>query len=635
MKKALLLCLILGMALSGFTQKKPSITTDQKNITKQLTYQPPYADMGSYDYPINPAYSNPLNTKDEAQLGTSWYDLQSNSALSNRLWLHPDGTLSAVWTLSLDQTSAFSDRGTGYNYFDGTTWGPEPEERIDSDRTGWPSIAAFGENGEIAVAHISGGSSGMDGQLFNHRPNKGTGDWTEFLLEGPDADHPLIYWPRMVTSGETNNVIQHLTVTAPVLNGGAIYQGQDGALLYSRSDDGGASWDPQFEILEGVGIDNYLTISADDYVWAQPRGETIAFVVSNTWDNDLFIMKSEDNGDTWEKTIIWEHPYPFYDWNTTIFTDSLWAPDGAASIAIDNDGMVHVVFGICRVLHDVVGTNYTLWPFAEGIGYWNESMPPFENENPHHALNIWDGVLVEDENLIGWMQDVDGDDQVTLLEEVYYYRTIGLCSMPTICIDNSNIIYTAWAGTTETYDDGTYNFRHIWTRRSPDNGTTWGNFYDLDTALVHIFDECVYPVFSGDVNENVHMIYVTDNFVGQALSDPPDHDPTENLITYFTAPVTFYTGINSPEVKPFFEVSQNFPNPATGNTVVKVDLERSADLSLKVSNLVGQEVLLISKGEVNGGTHLFSIGLDGLTPGVYFYTVKANETSNTRKMIVD
>jgi len=351
MKKALFLCLILGMVLSGFTQKKISISKDQKSITKQLTFQKPVADLSSYNYPVNPNIVNPASTKDESQLGTTWYDLQSNSALSNRLWLHSDGTISAVWTLSLDETVAFSDRGTGYNYFDGTTWGLEPTERVESDRTGWPSIAAFGENGEIMVSHISGGTSGMDGQLFNHRPNKGSGDWTEFLLEGPDEDHPLIYWPRMVNIEEDNTVIQHLTVTAPVANGGAIYQGQDGALLYSRSDDGGETWDPEFELLEGLGIENYLSISADDYVWAQPRGETIAFVVSNTWDNDLFIMKSEDNGTSWEKTIIWEHPYPFYDWDATIFTDSLWAPDGAASIAIDNDGMVHVVFGICRVLH--------------------------------------------------------------------------------------------------------------------------------------------------------------------------------------------------------------------------------------------------------------------------------------------
>lgn len=633
MKKALLFCIVISMTLPGISQKKPAITKQQKSISTQMTYQQPYADMGPYEYPVNPALSNPLNTKAEDQVGTSWYDLQSNSSLGNRLWLHPDGTLSAVWTMSLND--AFDDRGTGYNYFDGISWGPEPLERIESDRTGWPSIAAFGEDGEIVVAHISGGSSGMDGQLFNHRPTKGSGEWTEFLLEGPDVDHPLIYWPRMVTSGENNEIIQHLTVTAPVANGGAIYQGQDGAMLYSRSDNGGESWDPEFILLEGLGIDYYSSISADDYTWAQPRGETIAFVVSNTWDNDLFIMKSEDNGTTWEKTIIWEHPYPFYDWDVTVFTDSLWAPDGAVDIAIDNDGMVHIVFGICRVLHDAVGNDYTLWPYAEGIGYWNESMPQFENENPHHALNVWDGIMVEDENLIGWLQDVDGDGEVTLKEDIFYYRTIGLSTMPTICISDNNIIYTAWAGTTETYDDDTYNFKHIWTRRSPDNGPTWGNFYDLDTALVHIFDECVYPVFSGDVNENVHMIYSTDNFPGQALSDPPDHDPVENLMTYFTAPVDFYTNINEPSFQHLFDVSQNYPNPFSGTTVVKVDLVGQADLSLKMSNLVGQEVLYITKGEVNEGMHLFNINADGMASGIYFYTVKANNSTITHKMIID
>jgi hypothetical protein len=35
---------------------------------------------------------------------------------------------------------AICDRGTGYNFYDGTAWGEIAYERIESTRIGWPSI---------------------------------------------------------------------------------------------------------------------------------------------------------------------------------------------------------------------------------------------------------------------------------------------------------------------------------------------------------------------------------------------------------------------------------------------------------------------------------------------------------------
>lgn len=633
MKRILLLSVVVSMVMLGYAQKGSVIPKHQRDVVKTRTIDAPIYDLGALENGVNPTVTNPSSTKDEAQVGTTWYDLQSNSAVGNRLYLHDDGTLSAVWTLGLEAT-AFPDRGTGYNYFDGTSWGAEPTERIESDRCGWPSIAAWGEDGEVTVSHLSGATTLGDGLLFNKRATKGTGDWEEFQFFGPLPDNEFVLWPRMVTNGENNEHIHLLCVTAPVLNGGIIYQGQDPALLYSRSSDGGETWDPQNVILDGTGIDNYFGISADEYVWAEPRGETIAFVVVNAW-IDMFVMKSDDNGDTWEKIMIWEHPYPFFDWDVTITTDTIWCPDNSADIAIDMDGKVHLVAGISRVTHEEVGTTYQYYPYTEGIFYWNEDMGTITHPtNPHRALDPYTN-LEEDYNLIGWMQDVDGDDDITLLEEIMSYRSLSLTTMPTISIGSDNQIFTAWAATTETYDNGTYNFKHIWTRRSPDGGVTWGNFYDLNEGLIHIFDECILPVFTGNVNESVHLLYSIDNTPGIALDD--DHDYQENKITYFTSLITdLYTGIEEPGVVlSDINVSQNFPNPFNGTSVVKVDLDQQADLSLEVTNIMGQLVFEINKGEVNAGSHMFNINASDLNSGVYFYTVKADDSSVTRKMIVE
>lgn len=464
-----------------------------------------------------------LQTED--QIGTTWYDLQSNAALANRITLFDDGTIGAVWTMGHSAT-LFPDRGTGYNYFDGSSWGPVSTTRIESDRCGWPSIAPYGTYGEIIVSHISGGAG--TGLLFNHRSVKGTGTWTEFSFQGPAGGWEQIWWPRMITSGTNHDVIHLLTPTMPTGNGGTPYNGMDPALLYSRSTDDGVTWDPLHAQLPGTTSSEYTGINADEYVWAEPRGNTIAFCVVDLW-KDLFIMKSNDGGDSWTKTIVWQHPYPFFDFNTTITTDTLWAPDKSADIAIDENGMVHLVVGLSRVAHFEVGTTYQFWPYTDGIAYWNENRPPFTAPNQHDALDAWD-VLIPDYNLIAWEIDVDNSGTIDLLQDIMTYRSLSLTTMPNITVTPDNQLIVCFAMTTEGYDNGTYNYKHVWVRGSNDNGTTWLDFYDLNTDLIHIFDECIYPVMAGNTDDAFHLIYNIDADPGVAIDN--DHAYQENRIYY-------------------------------------------------------------------------------------------------------
>ncbi len=83
----------------------------------------------------------------------------------------------------------------------------------------------------------------------------------------------------MITSGENNEIIHVIALTTPTANGGVVYQGLDGALLYSRSTDGGQTWNPQNALLDGVTAQDLLRVRADQYSWAAPVGNTIVFVL--------------------------------------------------------------------------------------------------------------------------------------------------------------------------------------------------------------------------------------------------------------------------------------------------------------------------------------------------------------------
>jgi len=75
----------------------------------------------------------------ETIIGTTTYDLQTNGTISNRLLYNSDGSMCAVWSMSLTGNSVnlWPDRGTGYNYFDpvASSWSSQPSNRIEPYRT--------------------------------------------------------------------------------------------------------------------------------------------------------------------------------------------------------------------------------------------------------------------------------------------------------------------------------------------------------------------------------------------------------------------------------------------------------------------------------------------------------------------
>lgn len=616
MKKLLLIAMALIIGVVAYSQNKVQLSKEMREQTVTLTRQNDIAEEIVFGNFSDPTVSNSKAAPIETLIGTTKYDLMTNSMIQNRLYLHGDNTIGAVWTMGLGTEPAFSDRGTGYNYYDGAQWGDPPTVRIEPERTGWPAYAPWGPNGEIIAAHT--GSAGL---IFSKRENKGTGDWTNSYLSPVSPISPT--WPRIVTTGEQNEIL-HV-----IYDSYAAYNDQTYALLYARSSDGGETWDVLNQTFEDFGANYYSEIGGDAYGLAA-NGNTVAILISDTWTSDLAYVKSTDGGETWDKTVIWEHPYPFYDWDVTV-TDTFFAPDGSATIAVDNNGKVHVSFGICRVLHDVVGTNYTLWPGCWAVGYWNEDMEPFSLGNNTLAPAEWEkegSELIDEYNRIGYVLETDPAD---LKDEYMYYRTIGLVNMPAITVDDLGRVFVVYSAIADGYMNATYNYRHIWAR-GYENGI-WGDFVDLNTDIFHIFDECIWPVVSPTSDDYIHIMYMADQTPGTALDS--DHSYVVNNMYYAALPKEdLLTGVKDVEPVNIESVSQNFPNPFNGMTTVAVKLTSKANLSLTVTNMLGQEVLSIEKGEVPEGVQYFEIDAANLTNGVYFYTVRAGEATMTRKMIV-
>lgn len=617
--------LVLCIAMVGFSQKT---SNDAYKTFKMENSGIDYAtdNATNFNNPVSMIKGNDLLEPSEAQLGTTWYDLFSNYNDGNRFWRFEDGTMAGVWIYGT-AASSFPERGTGYNYFDGTSWGPEPTIRIEDTRTGWPNISSWGAGGEVAVAH--NGTAGLE---FVWRETKGSGDWAQFNFLGPAGIEDGLTWPRMVGSG-TGHEYTHLFCPT-----NAEYEDQIEAVVYSRSMDGGETWDPHNVVLPEMSADNYREVVHDCFALAS-NGPHVGFVYSNIT-ADLFYMISHDNGDTWERVVVWEHPLPFYNPDEE-YCDTIFCPDRSAHMAIDNDGHAHIVFALTRYQNSEAtgAVTYPYNPDWEGIVYWNDEMEPFSvgyNVLAPPKAGYEESELVDDVNYVGSVYDVDGSGDVEF-EGILPLRCTGISTWPAISVDDQGRRFLIWSAVTETYvyTAGTepQNYRHIWAR-AYDNGV-WGEFMDVTSGISHVFDDCVYPMIGHTSDDNIHYMYQADISPGNALDG--DHDYQENRWIYGMLPKSdLITAIGEEqELINEAQVSQNFPNPVNNTSSVQVHLETASELSMVVTNLTGQKVLELNKGFVSAQTHTFTIDASNLQAGVYFYTVTAGNSQVTKKMIVE
>jgi len=82
-----------------------------------------------------------------------------------------------------------------------------------------------------------------------------------------------------------------------------------------------------------------------------------------------------------------------------------------------------------------------------------------------------------------------------------------------------------------------------------------------------------------------------------------------------------------------FSLSQNYPNPFNAQTAFSFNLPAASSVSLKVYDMLGREVATVVNGAMSAGTHTVNWSAEGLATGVYLYTLKAGEMSESKKLL--
>jgi Secretion system C-terminal sorting domain len=105
------------------------------------------------------------------------------------------------------------------------------------------------------------------------------------------------------------------------------------------------------------------------------------------------------------------------------------------------------------------------------------------------------------------------------------------------------------------------------------------------------------------------------------------------LIVFFTQ-VNFANGVSGNKEPDQFKLSQNYPNPFNPVTNISFSIPEDTFVSLKVYNMLGNEVATVIDRKMEAGQHLIKFNGLSLSSGIYFYMLKTDDNIATKKLVL-
>jgi photosystem II stability/assembly factor-like uncharacterized protein len=143
---------------------------------------------------------------------------------------------------------------------------------------------------------------------------------------------------------------------------------------------------------------------------------------------------------------------------------------------------------------------------------------------------------------------------------------------------------------------------------------------------------------------DVHIYRRSSSGSGDFVEIPTTYDPVANeLVGTITGFSEFVLGsasgpldvINGLHEQPAdYALYQNFPNPFNPETVIQYYLPAGGYVSLKVYNILGQEVAVLVEGIERAGTGSVIFKMESLPSGLYYYKLRTESFTATRRMLL-
>jgi Secretion system C-terminal sorting domain len=624
MKKSLLSMALLSTAICAMAQTK-DVVKPQGNPTQGATRIPVSKSMNAKK---TRGFGN-----NSIEIGRSFYDLQTNGSMSRRIVNHGSGSVSAIWTYSNENSTTFTDRGTGYNTSVAGVFGPAPTLRVEGFRTGFPCLSKLGTS-EYYVNH-----NGNTAKTYGWK-NSGAG--SAFVQQAVTLQGVLpsdtFLWPKVAVNGNTIHVINSNSYTGDTNRIG---------LFYSRSTDGGLTWPINSIAFPGIDTADMYNLGGESYN-ISANGSNVAVIAGGLMTN-LYLMRSSDNGTTWTKDTILDTGLPAnrnpYSFQTIVAggtaPQNIFSSDGSAAMTMGTDNVVHVTFSTAGGFIDstlLAGGFYRPITFLNTLLYWNSN-------NVKNQFTVLDSLFDCDDNTtFDFGQNHNAPTTTTTKSD--RYSTAGSSNMSQIAISGQNIycVFSAVmdGDTTDSGDPSMQlsgqNFRDIFMVMSQDGGATWGARINISNSPKV---EDVFPSIAENVDGKVHIMWQQDFEPGTVLQSADDQVDGNSFrylgltttwladhsaaADYTCRDVLFIPAAISNIDKNGKIIYNIYPNPATETLNISGDI---ANKTISITNAFGQVVNATIKT-----TNQFNAqaNIAALPNGIYVVTITDAKGTVTQK----
>lgn len=206
-----------------------------------------------------------------------------------------------------------------------------------------------------------------------------------------------------------------------------------------------------------------------------------------------------------------------------------------------------------------------------------------------------------------------------------------------------------------------------WIHRTTNGGSTWSgrlNTFPFPTRAVKFFnnnsgivaggsfldsDGAIYSTTNGgdnwieDINTSANMVSIdvvsvtgTDSIDVWCVGTTGPFDGLIGKAYKIRMKIENGTGINTlnENVPANFVLNQNYPNPFNPTTVISYELKKAAFITLKIFDINGKEISTLVNQKQIAGNYSVKFGGTNLPSGEYFYKLRSDDYSETKKMII-
>ncbi|HEX2867947.1 MAG TPA: T9SS type A sorting domain-containing protein [Ignavibacteriales bacterium] len=109
---------------------------------------------------------------------------------------------------------------------------------------------------------------------------------------------------------------------------------------------------------------------------------------------------------------------------------------------------------------------------------------------------------------------------------------------------------------------------------------------------------------------------------------------TINLKNDFGNMTTDVKQVKTNQVPTVYSLDQNYPNPFNPATTIRYSVPKAGMVTLKIYNMLGQEVATLINAQQNAGKYEVSFDASRLSSGIYLYNLTSGSFSSTKKMML-